>query len=688
MTSIIMRNDAPEASSASQDNVYGRDLTNQSMENGDIEEVPTPIPTFPARSSIQRISTKQSSSTILSDIVSSQQLPAEEPKTEDGQGDFRAVQSQQQQQQQQHQQQVPPPTIPPRTTVQRIRSRQSPSIIADVLTAQRLLAAEEPTADDETDEKYDDDLKPRSRWNSSSSSPVSPSRGNRKSPICSRNHNPILSPSDHKFSPSVTTRQLHHLQREQRRSNNEDAALDKLKRDRLERAHQNKNRFSFPSVQADNRGGGGHPQHACEEGKRGLSAPALTATPYSRRNMGYHNEPTAMAFPESYPCGDATDNPVAMVAAEVVPSPEELENQLKKVVTEEIRREMDTMRFHSTMPPQPTPPPPPIAEAVVLNSTTNVQEPEEINKVNNKSDQCDGMNRWACILCGLIVLVVGITIGLVVGLGCNGNRVASQPTIPQVANEANEHNCIAVNYPDVYDGLQNKNDQEVLASLPDTLCYERIPYQGLSRSCPTSIPRPLGTGISNLIAESQLWYLPEADISLVNAGQVKLDLCAGNFTLEMANALLPYDNTVVLLTLNGAELVNLLEQALDHLSREFSIGIGNGGGYPYGAGIRYWVNMMESFPNRLTVVQVNPQLETKSWKPIDLDRNFTIAISSYLANGGDGYTPLATVPHEDTGILVRDIFVDFCKENGVLLDPPNSQYSTQDYIHDPSLFDI
>ena len=190
-----------------------------------------------------------------------------------------------------------------------------------------------------------------------------------------------------------------------------------------------------------------------------------------------------------------------------------------------------------------------------------------------------------------------------------------------------------------------------------------------------------------MVAASRLRNFPDADISIVNAGEVKGDIAPGDFTVTNATDLLPWDNSLFILQISGKDLVVAMERALQKLVDDYSLLKLNetisGGAYPYGAGIRYEVNMSRSFPERLSRIEVNPQL-TRAWVPLDFGTNYSVVTNSYLANGGDGYNELHRLPQEsvnDTGIHALHAFVDFCQEVGILEEPPLSQFSTQFYTN-------
>lgn len=226
----------------------------------------------------------------------------------------------------------------------------------------------------------------------------------------------------------------------------------------------------------------------------------------------------------------------------------------------------------------------------------------------------------------------------------------------------------------------------VIAQVPTTLCYERIPLFGRSELC--SEDQELGSAVTNMMAASRLWNFPRVDLSIVNAGEVKGDVAPGDFTVQNATDLLPYPNTLVILQIPGKQLVVAIERALQKLVDDYSLLEANetmgGGSYPYGAGIRYHVNMSQSFPHRLSRIEVNPQLAFGYWVPIDLAQNYSVVTNSFLASGGDGYNEFHRLPAEsvhDTEIHPLSAFYEYCQDAQVLEHPPMEHFSTQAYTN-------
>jgi hypothetical protein len=224
---------------------------------------------------------------------------------------------------------------------------------------------------------------------------------------------------------------------------------------------------------------------------------------------------------------------------------------------------------------------------------------------------------------------------------------------------------------------------DVLASVPETICMERIPGQGWTplgqgwtSLCTPEDTADQGGGSCNVVARGFLDQVLSADISIQNSGACRSDIAAGAFTYEDAFVLLPYSNLLITLELTGREIVLVLEQALN------SIAVNNSTGeYPYAAGLRYDVNLAESFMSRIHNVEINERFANDEWRPMELDQTFTVVANSYMVTSADSsYFALADVPDElktDTGEDATKTFAVYAYYQGTLLDPVRSEYSTQ-----------
>lgn len=224
--------------------------------------------------------------------------------------------------------------------------------------------------------------------------------------------------------------------------------------------------------------------------------------------------------------------------------------------------------------------------------------------------------------------------------------------------------------------------QQVIGSVSDNLCLERWPGQGRSALCDVSETYAQGSDISNIVAKAFMTVTPTADIAIQNGGGVRVDVASGDYTIADAYTLLPFSNTLVTLEMSGAQIIQVLEEALANtLDNE-----GSSGSYPYASGLRFNVDASASFGNRISSVQVNPRISSE-WTDIDPQSTYTVVTNDFIASGRDGYDTLGVVYDQgdftNTYTEYAQGFIDYMKQlteqSLTLTRLPPSEYSTQSY---------
>lgn len=149
---------------------------------------------------------------------------------------------------------------------------------------------------------------------------------------------------------------------------------------------------------------------------------------------------------------------------------------------------------------------------------------------------------------------------------------------------------------------------------------------------------PLG----DLIADAQRAAL-KTDLAFTNPGGIRASLPAGPVTWGDLFTAQPFGNALVRLEMTGAQVQALLEQQWE------------GRGYPrilQVSGLRYVWD--DRHPVHHRVVEVT----TDDGKPLDPQRVYSVAVNSFLADGGDHFPLLATITRRhvestDLAALVR-----------------------------------
>lgn len=222
----------------------------------------------------------------------------------------------------------------------------------------------------------------------------------------------------------------------------------------------------------------------------------------------------------------------------------------------------------------------------------------------------------------------------------------------------------------------------VIAEARENLCREYQPGAGRSRLCPAAASWQHGGDITQLVSFSMLAATPTAAVALQNAGGVRRDIARGDISMADVFALLPFSNTLVTLELTGSEILTVLEQALEHVLASPA----NAGAYPYAAGLRFTVDATRARGERLSAVEVNPQL-TGTWQPLDKDANYTVVSNDFIASGKDGYTLLGqkydSGEYTATYTEYAQAFIDYLRaltaQGQKLAKPPVDSYSTRSY---------
>ncbi|MCR4765952.1 MAG: 5'-nucleotidase C-terminal domain-containing protein [Bacteroidaceae bacterium] len=151
--------------------------------------------------------------------------------------------------------------------------------------------------------------------------------------------------------------------------------------------------------------------------------------------------------------------------------------------------------------------------------------------------------------------------------------------------------------------------------------------------------------LGNLVADilrmsaAQLLGKP-ADMGLVNVGGLRADLLKGNITVSTAFEVLPFENSLCVLTLTGQQMKELMQNIATR-----------GGECISGATL--------VFNSKNEVVEATIQ-----GKPIDDNATYTLGTINYLAEGNDGMhaLPKAILKDCPDGLTLRGLFMDYVKE--------------------------
>ncbi len=253
--------------------------------------------------------------------------------------------------------------------------------------------------------------------------------------------------------------------------------------------------------------------------------------------------------------------------------------------------------------------------------------------------------------------------------------IDATPELSIVEPDADAEATLAF-YTDQIDDLVNTE----IGTATEDLCLERIPGQGRSALCDVADTAEMGGDIQQAVTAGFLARSFEADIALQNAGGVRVDIPAGPLTIADAYELLPFSNTMVNMTMSGAEIAAVLEEAAAFAL----LPDGSTGAYPYAAGLRWDVDLSAAEGQRFTNLEVKGRDATE-WTPLDPSATYTVVTNSFIASGQDGYTTFGAVSADgravDTFIEYAQSFIDYVSitREGVLSKIDPEDYSTQNF---------
>ena len=174
------------------------------------------------------------------------------------------------------------------------------------------------------------------------------------------------------------------------------------------------------------------------------------------------------------------------------------------------------------------------------------------------------------------------------------------------------------------------------------------------------------TNLGDLITDAMLWQAgtlgEKVDAAISNGGGIRASLSVGGLTKKDINTVLPFGNTLYLVKLTGAQLLEALEASTCSLPESI-------GAFPQVSGIEYTVNTgakfssTENYPgstygkpnavNRVTIQSVGGAA-------FDPAEAYTIVTNDFLGAGGDTYYTFKSSPvGYDTGVPLDEVLMDY-----------------------------
>ena len=177
------------------------------------------------------------------------------------------------------------------------------------------------------------------------------------------------------------------------------------------------------------------------------------------------------------------------------------------------------------------------------------------------------------------------------------------------------------------------------------------------------------TNLGDLITDALVWGAEKngesVDAAVTNGGGIRAPIAAGDITKKDVNTVLPFGNTLSIVKVTGAELLEALEAST--FSTPEAIG-----GFPQVSGIAFTVDTAKEFKagdlypgstyhkpasiQRVTITSVGG-------KDFDEKATYSIATNDFMAAGGDTYYAFASAKtNYDLGLPMDEVLMDYIKE--------------------------
>ncbi|MCP4632208.1 MAG: hypothetical protein GY855_04725, partial [candidate division Zixibacteria bacterium] len=143
--------------------------------------------------------------------------------------------------------------------------------------------------------------------------------------------------------------------------------------------------------------------------------------------------------------------------------------------------------------------------------------------------------------------------------------------------------------------------------------------------------------LGNLIADAFLWYGQKynAQAAIINTGGIREDLNAPKVTMKDIYSVLPFGNTLDIVTVTGRELLDMMSNGVSR------VGGSGSGRFPQVSGIRFAYDKSEGEIRWVKIKQGSRFIN------VNPNNRYKIAVNSYMTTGGDGYVMLQELSPSD-----------------------------------------
>lgn len=179
------------------------------------------------------------------------------------------------------------------------------------------------------------------------------------------------------------------------------------------------------------------------------------------------------------------------------------------------------------------------------------------------------------------------------------------------------------------------------------------------------------TNLGNLIAEA-LMHAGSADVALTNGGGIRASIDEGDVTKGEILTVLPFNNTVRVIELTGADILAAIEHGIDSYPEAK-------GAFPHIAGMTVEYDATLEAGSRVTKIMVGDAL-------LVLTKTYTLATNDFLVAGGDSYEMFEGKTVVKEAGTMDQVLIDYMNEVG--LDKGKTDGRIKEISNETSYFSL
>jgi len=166
------------------------------------------------------------------------------------------------------------------------------------------------------------------------------------------------------------------------------------------------------------------------------------------------------------------------------------------------------------------------------------------------------------------------------------------------------------------------------------------------------------SSLANLVADSYR-YVTNADFAFVNEGGLRADLDKGPVTIDELHRVLPFDNTLIVFKITGAQIVEIFKAMVTTITSEDGT----------------------LFPSNLHITlrkSGEPIILTGDGEALVANKTYSVAVGSFIARGGDGHTSFPDFTQKsDTKIRTSDALKRYFEAMGTVFPDKTARLKTE-----------